>query len=211
MNRLLLALTLITYSLTGLSQGKFFGGDGPSAYTGTTLTVGVPLPVELSNIKAKQVGNHILIEWHTLSELNNDYFVVERAFYDEFESIGNLKGAGTVSLVQQYEFADSSPQSGINYYRLKQVDFDGSTDYSRIVSASYIDGELSVFPNPTKGEFYLSHELFHGKLSLRNTLGQKIIDLNPTQTIDISTFTPGIYILVVALADKQLNFRIVKE
>jgi hypothetical protein len=92
------------------------------------------LPVELTAFNAKQAGNATQLEWQTASETNCDYFIVERSTDGEtFSEITRVNGHGTTSQYNDYVAYDYAPQEGVNYYRLKQVDYNGSVNYSTIV------------------------------------------------------------------------------
>lgn len=112
-----------------------------------------PMPVELITFEGQQQGSNVLLEWTTATELNNDYFHLERAGSDlEFEPIAKITGAGTTTEVQHYSTFDETPFAGVNYYRLRQVDFDGAYEYSDIIAISYdAVSELQLYPNPSLG------------------------------------------------------------
>ncbi|MEM7550690.1 MAG: hypothetical protein AAF363_13495 [Bacteroidota bacterium] len=123
------------------------------------------LPVELFNFDAKRVNDEIEVIWSTASEVNNDYFVVERAAdpRDEFFVISDtIQGAGNSSSIIEYKFVDEFPLAGVNYYRLRQVDFDGTKTNSGVVSVVFnLDRrgiEFSVYPNPMN--FDLNNKIF---------------------------------------------------
>ena len=113
-----------------------------------------PLPIVLKNFVASLGGNQsVYLNWTTSSELNNDYFELQRSSAGEvFEKIAMIKGAGTTNLETSYQFNDRTPPRGINYYRLKQVDFDGKFTYSNVVSIEVdFDAQIfftDVYPNP---------------------------------------------------------------
>ncbi len=92
-------------------------------------------PVMLLSFTGRLQNNHtVLLNWQTTAEHNNDYFDVERSSDGiNFVSIGRVKGYGTTSLPHSYPLVDSKPINGLNYYRLRQVDFDGHYIYSNIV------------------------------------------------------------------------------
>lgn len=113
-----------------------------------------PLPVELVNFyghydKKKADVN---LFWATASERNNAWFMVERSTDNiEFATIGSVRGQGNSVRMTSYKFVDEEPGRGIVYYRLRQVDHDGTTTYSKVISMRLGDGdqpELRVFPNP---------------------------------------------------------------
>jgi hypothetical protein len=94
------------------------------------------LPVSLLHLNAKTNLHHINLSWQTASENNNSHFDILRATNQKnFVKIGEVKGIGTVQKEQTYLFTDIEPLPGINYYQLKQVDFDGTPTLSKVVSA----------------------------------------------------------------------------
>jgi len=110
-----------------------------------------PLPVELISFEANIEAGTVVLNWLTASELNNDYFTLERGRNVEaFIEIGETPGAGTTNFMQEYRFVDANPLSGTTYYRLRQTDFDGKTTYSQIVEVRFVYGQasLSIYPNP---------------------------------------------------------------
>jgi Secretion system C-terminal sorting domain len=147
--------------------------------TGTTSMV---LPVELTefNVQPSPIGFDL--SWITASENNNDYFSVERSADGRtFESIGQVKGAGTSIVEQSYTFTDKNPLKGYNYYRLNQVDYDGKSEYSPVRSVKLGTGSSAILsPNPIQqgnsanlmvdatDENDLTIEVF-------NTLGQAVL------------------------------------
>jgi hypothetical protein len=119
---------------------------------------GTPQPITLLSFDAKPNGNKVDIAWSTASEINNDYFVVERSKNaSDFDKVATIKGAGNHNGILNYTTVDANPFNGVSYYRLKQVDFDGTVSYSeiRIVSIDKASTGLlsiSLYPNPTDGE-----------------------------------------------------------
>lgn len=107
-----------------------------------TYTFGIPLPIELAHFFGVATEDKSLLMWTTFSEINNDYFAVERSGDGYvWEMLGLVQGAGTSSQVIDYRYYDSEPLEYVNYYRLKQVDFDGKYEYSDIVSVKH---EVSI-------------------------------------------------------------------
>jgi hypothetical protein len=116
------------------------------------------LPVELLYFDAKKVEDDALLEWATASELNNEYFEIEVAKGDDdyregkFVTLTRIEGQGTTSEETYYYFNDTQKfKTGVRYYRLKQVDFDGAYTYTKI-NAVYFDAtpqfDLRIYPNP---------------------------------------------------------------
>ncbi len=93
-----------------------------------------PLPVELLNFNATAAGNVVNLSWSTASEINNDYFTVERSKdAQQFEAVLQRDGAGNSNTVLTYNDVDSQPYEGLSYYRLKQTDINGEFSYSEVV------------------------------------------------------------------------------
>lgn len=137
----------------------FSGNTNDGFYTIGTLDFNSTLPIELIQFDAYLDGNKVNLEWQTASELNNDYFVIERSADGiRFDEIRIVDGAGSSNQLIQYFETDHSPLSGTSYYRLRQVDFDGSATYSQtkiIKTYAALVSELGVYPNPTDGAFHV--------------------------------------------------------
>lgn len=98
------------------------------------------LPIELLSFDAKTRSEVVDLSWTTATEINNDFFTVERSIDGKiFTSIGKVKGAGNSSTKRNYKLTDTKPVNGINYYRLKQTDFDGAYSYSSVVAVNMKD------------------------------------------------------------------------
>jgi hypothetical protein len=115
------------------------------------------LPVEFLYFKAiyrKDEGVELM--WKTISEKDNDYFQVERAVGNSsFQAIGRIEGKGNSNNLNAYSFWDREYTNGIIYYRLKQVDFDGTYAYSKVVAVRIENAPLSqavAYPNPSDGK-----------------------------------------------------------
>ncbi len=141
-------------------------GPGDSPISPIDLSGGAfrSLPVTFSAFHAEDLGDGgVSIQWATSSELNNDFFTIERSSDGiKWSEMGRLKGAGTTTRVQTYNWIDEMPLRGNAYYRIKQTDFDGTTDYSWVIVYSNNRGgtavEPMVFPNPAKDVLYFSIE-----------------------------------------------------
>lgn len=108
------------------------------------------LPITLSRFEVKRKDAVGLLYWNTASEHNNAYFSIERsADGRNFEAIGQIRGAGNTYEPQNYAYTDERPLKGLNYYRLKQVDFDGTHTYSRVASVVFgHNGDIRFLPSP---------------------------------------------------------------
>ncbi|WP_162052770.1 T9SS type A sorting domain-containing protein [Pontibacter pamirensis] len=171
----------------------------------------VVLPVELARFTAKASGSVVQLQWLTASEMQNDYFSVERSSDGQaFESIGRVAGHGTTTIGAAYSFADNHPLVGILYYRLKQVDEDGSHAYSAVVAVTRAAGlkVAKVYPTITTDKLQVSIEQtgVMQQVLVLDMLGKQWLlkGLDNTalhHTIDVSTLRGGSYVLV--LLDEQ--------
>ena len=110
-----------------------------------------PFPVELVNFRAEVVDDFVSLIWSTATEINNDYFTVERGKDGtNWTEIGRVQGNGNSSERIEYSFSDRMPLSNASYYRLIQTDFDGTTEELGIrnVFFGWSENLIKVFPNP---------------------------------------------------------------
>ena len=155
---------------------------------------GDPLPVELLEFSGELKEGKIHVRWKTGSELNSDYFVLERSEDGvSFNPIGYLTAAGNSSTLLSYSYADIAPLAGDNYYRLTQVDIDGSSTNSSIIIVNNPINEstsprILVIPNPTTGAFQL--KILEANFS---TLGINFEIYNPTGKLVYTSKWPGAY------------------
>jgi hypothetical protein len=173
------------------------------------------LPVELLNFQLKNVNGKNQLSWTTTSELNNDYYEIERKTNDSsFVKIGRVESSGNTNNLTEYTFLDQKPALGISYYRLKQVDVNGDFKYSKIISSNLSNQPLMVKPNPNNGIF--SVEVFQENctITLVNMLGETLeIRKNVNIGIidfDLSNQENGIYFLKVDHSGSSQNFKIIK-
>jgi len=182
------------------------------------FSITTELPVDLLSFDANydENSNEVTLNWQTASELNNKIFEIEES-YDgrEFQKIGEVEGKGTTIEQQDYSFEVKNIQKGISYYRLRQVDFDGQFEYSKVISVTF-KGENEVvgdfYPNPSKsGLVNLNYSSQNhdeiavfvfdmtGKLVLNQI--QSITDGSNNLSFDFSELNRGIYI--VKIGDKN--------
>jgi parallel beta-helix repeat protein len=138
------ASSTVTVTVTKYNASNLPGNTSPFS------TCSVTLPVTLVSFNASYNGNHVDLTWATATEINNNYFNIERSFDGKsFEAIGKVEGAGSHQGYLNYDFVDASSLSGVVYYRLKQVDFDGAYTYSAIRVVSILSSEqVIVYPTP---------------------------------------------------------------
>jgi hypothetical protein len=112
--------------------------------------VNSPLPIELLEFTAAAHEGKVRLRWITSSELNNDFFTVERSSTGEtFEAVGTVAGKGTTTNTSTYELEDPMPLHGVSYYRLRQTDYDGVFTFSPIERVTVTrEPAVTVYPNP---------------------------------------------------------------
>lgn len=168
------------------------------------------LPVEYMYFEAVEKDGKPLLRWATASEVNNSHFEVQRSTDGErWEPLGKVNGFGTAYIVNEYRFADDQPRTGTNYYRLKQVDYDGAFEYSPVVSFE-VEKTLTVYPNPSSDFVIVEGEGKPQEVILYSGIGQviKIVSgYEYGQKISLSGLLPGLYILSVDKNYKQLSVR----
>jgi hypothetical protein len=156
------------------------------------------LPITLFSFDGINEGPFNSITWITNSEINNDYFILERSINGkDWEIIGIVDGAGSTQESHFYSFRDEQPTLPLSYYRLAQTDYDGTKTYSHIIAINANpsnDRITGVFPNPCNETAAF---IYNGKsdevlyLKIINSFGQtvhnlEIKDLKKGQLIDIS-------------------------
>jgi hypothetical protein len=105
-----------------------------------------PLPVTLTSFTADAVKNYSLLSWTTSSEINNDYFSIQKSKDAEhFFEIGRVAGSGNSTSMHNYSYIDEFPYEDFSYYRLNQVDYDGTSDYSGVVAVKFDKKGLASF------------------------------------------------------------------
>ncbi len=164
-----------------------YNADGVSEYT-NVATVTTPIPVELTSLSASVGNASVMIEWSTATETNNSGFNVERKTDGEWQSIAFVNGVGTTTEPQNYSFVDrfeNRVYTGTVEYRLKQVDFDGTFDYSKVISVEvdFTPKEYTLeqnYPNPfnptTKIKYTLPFES-SVKIQIYNAIGQIVAEV----------------------------------
>ena len=134
------------------------GGGGAGNYSFAEVNAaggasfGVPLPVTLIDFTGEKLKNNdVKLQWQTAQEINNSHFELESYSNGNFEKIATIPGNGNSNVLLDYSFTHISPKEQVLLYRLKQVDFDGKSEYFKVISISNIANvkqEVLVFPNP---------------------------------------------------------------
>lgn len=164
------------------------------------------LPVELTTFEAT-INNtkEILLNWETLSEESNEGFYIQKSKEgDIWENIDFVEGHGTTLEKQVYTFLDENPFSGLNYYRLKQIDFDGQFEYSKIASVGFqktSTNDFVLYPNPTTSTLIVNYSLVTetNSIKLYTIQGQLLKDIPIQESgesqVDLSDFPMGVYLI----------------
>lgn len=155
------------------------------------------LPVEWLSFTAKPVHQNILLEWSTTLEENNQVFIIEKSNNGQhFEKIGEIAAKSNNSTFNDYQFWDDQPFINKNYYRLKQVDFDGKYQYSNIISIQYQTEQNSyVYPNPVRDILNINTTEKVNWITIYNTFGQLVAQYDFQKNINLSNLECGIYFL----------------
>ncbi|MFT5858411.1 MAG: hypothetical protein ACI865_000498 [Flavobacteriaceae bacterium] len=193
---------LSTAGAVGFSTGVIY--NDPLCFSDPAL------PIELFTLTASVKETHIELNWITASELNNDYFTVERSRDAvNFTSLSKIEGAGNSTETLSYSTIDTDPLPSVSYYRLKQTDYDGKTSYSNIEAVAFNENNLKIYPNPfsVATTFRLNENIKDARLIVYNSYGRVVKQL---ENISGLTFTfaredllSGMYIVRV-IQDKKI-------
>jgi Secretion system C-terminal sorting domain len=191
-------------------------------FTGSFVIAGVTcnyssgvLPVLFSSITIKQTEDINQISFATASETNNDFFTIERsADARYFENIGEIKGAGNSASEISYTYTDEKPLTGINYYRIKQTDYDGQYSYSEIRSVRHKGlSHVSVTPRTTEGRLDITTELEDYTIAIYNVAGQEVkrmVGMSLDQSISVESLNAGVYFVKIYSRAESEMVRIAK-
>lgn len=166
-------------------------------YDAATLA---PLPVELTTFTGKSRAAAVELNWATASEKNNAHFVVERATeaQNQYKRLGELAGAGNSTHATTYSFVDAQPV-GLGYYRLRQVDLNGTSTYSPAIAVQSTSAlVLLAYPNPSTGLVTVAGPP-HTRFTIVNRLGQIVqrgeVGVSNTCQVDLRGLTASVYFL----------------
>jgi len=232
------------YDVDGESAGDQSGNSVALSGDGITLAIGAPkndgagtdagsvrvhfvsaaLPVELVYFEAKYIDNHqALLNWQTASELNNNYFDVERS-YDaiHWEWVGKVVGNGTTTQLTDYSFVDKTiaKSQQTAYYRLNQIDYDGANEYTDIRSVRFTVKpnafEIAAYPNPFNQEVTISvsaTELY--SIEVTDINGLVVLNIENedkgTHKLDLSTWASGVYLVNVTSTQGTKHLKVIKQ
>ena len=173
------------------------------------------LPLTFTNVTTTTSKNSITLNWQTVTEINNSYFSIERSTAKSFNEIGQVQSSTT----HQYSFTDTNPLAGNNYYRIKQVDKDGSYSYSKTVTASFTNGNISIHikPNPVKDILTIEglNQLNNYQLSIINEKGNIILLKNinglSSYTWNVAQMQSSVYFLKAVSGNQTTTLKFIKQ
>lgn len=217
-----------TATITGLTANKtyhfkiveFNGNTGPVYNTTQVLsgnvTTATTLPVTWLYFRGQAQQQSVKLEWGTSAEQNSAYFVIERSNGQGYASIDTVVAVGNSNTDRHYNYIDASAPAGNLQYRLKQVDIDGRSAYSQVISirSNVVEVKFSVFPNPASASIKISlNDAATAHLSIVDVRGALVQQqkVNNNSTIYISRLTPGIYYVTVENNGKKFTEKLVKQ
>jgi hypothetical protein len=180
------------------------------------------LPMALLTFEVEKKVNMVGLHWETATEKDNDYFSVERSTDgSEWLEILQVDGAGTTNQQRTYTTADEHPLPGIQYYRLKQVDWNGDALYSDIESVNFAmqsKDEIGIYPNPSTGKFRVfipESNVKHATMRLHDFSGHTLLESNDVNgaviEVDISTYPAGVFLLEMEIDGETTMKRVIKN
>ncbi|MBJ6145280.1 VCBS repeat-containing protein [Hymenobacter sp. BT559] len=214
----------------GNANGTIYRFEQAQSATQPSLASGAlaspaPLPVVLTSFtgQAGSAGN--VLRWATASETSSDHFEVERSADGQaFVKIGQLAAAGTTTAARSYQFIDDAA-TATSYYRLRQVDFDGTATYSPVVilaarPAAQVTAKLVAYPTAFTSELNVAlpgAEAQAATIALLTTDGRPVysrtiqLGTAPQALAELPTLAPGVYLLRVATATGASTQRVVRN
>lgn len=178
------------------------------------------LPVTWGDISVTHINNLNKIKWTTLSESNTSHFDIERS-YDgiQFVKVGTTRAVGNYNGEVKYVYGDNNTTNGKVYYRIKQVDLDGKSEYSKIVSVQVKETlkEIKLYPNPANNQLYIGVPLISGKYEVRITnvngklVKQLLVPGNNSISMPIYDLADAVYFISVSDGNNKYQSKFVKN
>lgn len=185
----------------------------------TTLDIGTPLPVTMLYFDVYKRENIALLSWATASEHNSKGFDIERSgdgrTWNQVAYLASQSEDGNSRQVLNYTYIDGKPLAGINYYRLKQTDYDGRYEYSVVRHVLFDNAtEVTVHPNPAKG-YIVINGLHKGELiRLYNDVGSLVKEIKVTDNVEhlsLEGMREGVYYIRISTLDGHIvSHKVVK-
>lgn len=191
---------------------EYYGNGVPNGSI-TLFTGGGPLPIELFDFSADVQDYGVVLNWTTLTEINNDYFLIEKSSNaEDWQVLNTVTGAGTTATISDYSLIDAEHE-GTAYYRLTQVDFDGQRKvYEPIVVSGKGGVKVEVpYPNPVDDKLYIPGLTTSDQLMVVNQYGDasdENLYLRNGETIGVNNLPNGIYVFNVRGHDSHYSFKV---
>jgi len=187
-----------------------YPGNVPTSFGGTVL------PVELLSLQGKSVNEVVEISWVTATEINNSGFELYHSTNGtNWFLLDFIDGHGDTDHIISYEYVHKSPNSGINYYQLKQLDFDGQYEYLPIISVLFDSrSQFTISPNPAKNHIqFLGSNISGTKVNFLRLDGRKqtSLTIQSNNQLSIDRLPPGQYLVRLALPQKEKILRFIKS
>jgi trimeric autotransporter adhesin len=170
-----------------------------------SISIATPLPVTLLTFDAIAEKNLVHLYWSTATEMNNDYFTIERSINClKWDPVATVSGAGNSNVKLNYSALDEDPYPGLSYYRLKQTNFDGTSGYFQIRAVRMHDSAQElIYPNPAQTAIFILTNETEFKVEIINILGQVLItDFNKNR-LDVSGLLNGMYTIRIIYNSKR--------
>ncbi|WP_306642643.1 T9SS type A sorting domain-containing protein [Sanyastnella coralliicola] len=177
------------YNVTWTNQPGNFVEDCPQVF----------LPVEITEFNAAPSDDRVNLLWRTASEQRTESFEVQRSMdLEEWKTVGSTPAAGYSDYENEYFMVDYNPEIGVNYYRLKEIDTDGSIHYSDIRSALFKREEFTVYPNPASDRIWFKGDLsLVSSIRILNMQGQVVLEQangsDPIREFQVNELSRGSY------------------
>ncbi len=170
-----------------------------SPFTLASTTANNPLPIELISFNAVEKGEVVDLSWETASEIDNDYFTIEKSNDGvNFNAFDKVLGAGNSAQNIEYSAIDKRPLKGDSYYRLKQTDFNGKFTYSAIEKVNFdASNVISIYPNPVESILTVNGLLSNDVVFIYGVDG-KLVYSGISSTVNVEELSNGVYQLVIA-------------
>lgn len=212
----------VTVSVGGGSDAAFLGVPDQTVTVTNEDDETTPLPLDFLSFEGEYLVNGIVLDWTTANEMNVSHFEIEHSLDGQsFEVIGREKAVNVPSSVNEYTFMHEDPSMKRNYYRIKELDFDGAYMYTNVlrVESPYHQFQFNYYPNPVSD--YLTIEaneaLESAQIKVISSIGKILLQSTITNIkgsklqLDVSELTPGVYHVLINAFETSSHLRIIKN
>ena len=203
------------------AAGTVTSGGALSAFGAFTLSSAAatnPLPIELLSFTGACNNKSIVLQWKTASEINNHYFTIEQSTNGKNWEVLETIEAKNLLTGSAYYFEDNKNVSNaVNYYRLKQTDFDGTSTRFNIIevkSCSISSQDITFYPNPSTGVVYIQTNGFDSTTSsivIYNSYGEEMLNTDLNEQLDLTNLPKGTYFCYIHLPSGAISKKLVLQ